>query len=170
MTEKDKLHGIWINKRAEEIRKTSGSRDTSIFISAATAVSEFERLYDTMEIAVRTHFPTVNVDKLFETIQMYVGRSVSGVYNYLTDWKTLMFTIAGNIPEPAIFPVLGLHYDLVICSGGLLGILTKQGNMIAMIPVVPGIEKTDGSIYPQNGEPLKNGNLEHVQNWTRLFC
>ncbi len=167
ITEKDKLQTAWVEKRAEEIRKIYGSRDSFIFLNAAITVSELERLYDTIEMAVRTKFPAVNVDDFFKTIQMYMGRGVSGSYTYLTDWKTLMFTIGANLPESGTFPTLGLHYDLVVCSGGLLGILTKQGNMIAMIPVMPGIEKAEGSIYPQNGEPLENGNLEYV--WEECY-
>lgn len=85
----------------------------------------------------------------------------------MTDWKTLMFTIAANLPGPSTFPTLGLHYDLAVSLGGLLGIQAKQGNMIAIISVIPGAEKTDGRIYPQNGEPLENGNLEY--RWEKWY-
>jgi len=166
-TEKDKLQAKWIEKRAGEIRKTYGSTDSFIFMNASIAVSELERLYDTMEVAVKEHFPDVDVDDFFRTVKMYMGKSVSEDYTYLTDWKTLMFTIAGNIPEPGTFPTLGFHYDLVVSSRGLLGIQMKNGNMIAIIPVFPGAEKTDGRIYPQDSEPLKNGNLEH--SWEKWY-
>ena len=169
ITEKDELHAIWVSKRATEIRKTSGSRDSFLFTNASIAVSEMERLYDTIEMTVRTHFPTVNVNEFFKTIKMYLGKNVSGIYTYLTDWKTLMFTIMGNLPESGTFPTLGLHYDLTASSGGLLGIQTKTGEMLAIIPVFPGAEKADGRIYPQNGEPLENGNLEYMwEKWYEL--
>jgi len=168
-TEKDKVHSEWVEKRAAEIQKTYGDEDSFLFLNASIAVSEMERLYDTIEIAVREHFPTINIDDLFKTIKMYLGKNVSGVYTYLTDWKTLMFTIQGNILEPGTFPTLGFHYDLIVDSHGLLGLQTKQGNVIAIIPVVPGAEKTEESIYPQHGEPLENGNLEYAwEKWYEL--
>lgn len=166
-TDKDKLQGKWVERRAEEIRKSSGYTDSLLFRDASIAVSELESLYDTIEVALRTKFPTVNIDFFFRTITMYVGKNVSGVYTYLTDWKTLMFTIAGSIPEAGTFPTIGFDYDLAVSPYGLLGIQTKQGNMIALIPVFPGAEKTDGRIYPQNGEPLKNGNLEY--DWEKWY-
>ena len=169
MTKKDKLHAKWVEKRAEEIRKTCGSRDSFLFTNASIAVSELERLYDAIEMAVSTHFPVVNVEGFFKTIKMYLGSSVVGSYTYLTDWKTLMFTIQGNIPVPGTFPTLGFHYDLAVSSNGLLGIQMKNGNMIAIIPVFSGAEKTDGRIYPHNGKSLENGNLEHAwEKWYEL--
>jgi len=153
--------------REAEIRKASGPGDALLFVNAATAVGELERLYDTIDTCVRTHFPQVNVTEFFQHIRMYIGKNVGGVYHYLTDWKTLMFTIAGNIPESSTFPVLGFHYDVAASSIGLLGIQKKNREMIAIIPVLAGAEQTDPRIYPRNGEPLENGNLEH--RWEEFY-
>lgn len=166
-TGKDKILVKWLVKREAEIRKAHGSTDASLFLNASMAVSELERLYDAIEMAVMKYFSNVDIDDFFRNIRMYTGKNVSDIYTYLTDWKTLMYTIYGEIPEHGIFPTLGLHYDLVASPRGYLGIKIKNGNMIAIIPVLPGAEKPDGSIYPQHGEPLVNGNLEH--SWEKWY-
>lgn len=168
LTEKDKAYGSWIQERADEIIKTCPS-DSVIFLMAARAVSEMERLYDHLEYGVVNFYPEVNVEGFFRTIKMYIGKNGSNVYHYLTDWKTLMYTIAGNITGCQTFPILGCHFQVIICKRGYFLISSMQGQTIAIIPIVQGVEKTIGDVYPQHGEPLENGNLEYTwEDWYEL--
>ncbi len=165
-TDKDMLFTKWINQRANEILNSSGPRDALLFSFSGTAVSEMERLYDTIERAVRTKFPTVDVDEFFKTIKMYLGRDIRGGYSFITDWKTLMFRIGGEL-QLGIFPVLGLHYHVAVSLSGLIRIQKINGDIIATIPVIPDAEKRDGGIYPQHGESLENVNLEY--KWDQWY-
>ena len=165
-TKKDEALGIWINERIKQIQETN-PEDTFLFAKASTAVAEFETLYDSIKRALDENFPQIDTDEFFRNIKMYIGDNDAGDTYYATDWKTVMFTIAGFINKE-LFPVMGLDFNLRIYDFGMLEIVDPNEFPIVHIPVNKRIDNIyiKTNITNRNKE-LKNGNIKN--QWDRWY-